>query len=93
MVTHTLIDFADVVVVGASPHPSITIEAMFFKRDVVTLVSQIKRPMLLLPAGRVERSQAVVTLSPFVFAHDFSAQTVICFCATLRTLFFFFFLK
>ena len=53
MVTHTLIDFADAVVVGASPHPSITIEAMFFKRDVVALASQIKRPLLLLPAGKM----------------------------------------
>ena len=51
MTTHLLIDFSSSVVVGASPHPSIWLEGKVYGGNDGALCSQIKSPMLLMPAG------------------------------------------
>lgn len=46
-----LIDYGDIVVSGVSPHPSIWLEGKVYGGNDGALCSQIKSPMLLMPAG------------------------------------------
>lgn len=51
MVAKIANEFADIVTCGAIPHPSFQLEDYFYGGSAKTVMSNVKRPLLLLPAG------------------------------------------
>ena len=64
-------ELADNFVVGASPHPSITLEQAF-KGKPVDLISKVKKPLLFLPAQVHHNLKFSVMRIVFSFSNFFS---------------------